>query len=137
MIGTSHNIESNFMDQLPISLRPVAISLLKLYRLKQLVEMHKTQSIPKFTHSVNLSKHQFQEILKVVILTKISYFTITPEYPNSYIDKLIEITAYILNMKGAGFDEIHQEIKKEYVFFADWIKKAQHARMVKHKIPRY
>lgn len=134
MIGTNHHVEAGFMDQLPFSLRDAAMDLLKFYRLKQLVEMHQTDVSAQDKTRFDLTDEQWKTALKAVILTKVSYFTITVNFPNAYINKLLEITAYALDIKGASLPEIYQTVEKEYPFFARWLKTVHEVKLTKYKL---
>ncbi len=134
MIGTNHHFETGFIDRIPFLLRPAAMDLLKFYRLKQLIEMCQTQPTIEFTRRFNLANEQQQMVLKAAILTKISYFTITPNLPLSYMNKLLQIIAYALDMQGASLADLYKKVEQDYSFFAVWLKQVNHAKLIKKKL---
>jgi len=122
MIGTNHTVEAGFMDNLPFSLRDAAMDVLKFYRLKELIIMYQTEPPSRVRDEFKLTPEQWQETLKAVILTKVSYFTITPNFPNPYINKLLEIAAFFLDM-NASLNEMYTHTERDFPYFARWLSK--------------
>ncbi len=137
MIGTSHIIESGFMNQLPILFRNAAMDLLISYRLKHLVEMYQTQAPQDLKNRFTLTDEQWKITLRAVILTKISYFNITEKYPISHINRLLEIINYILATKQASPIELSQMTEQEYPFFSSWLKTLHNITLIKYKKTQY
>ncbi len=133
MIGTNHTVESGFMDNLPFSLRDAAIDLLKFYRLKELILMYQTEPPLRVRNEFNLTSNQWQQTLRAVILTKVSYFTISPNFPNPYINKLLEIAAYALQTPDATLTEMYHQMEREYPYFARWLLNIHQVKLIKYK----
>lgn len=133
MIGTNHHVEAGFMDQLPMSLRDAAVDLLNFYRLKQLVDMARQGPFPEVIRRFDHQPHHWQKILRAVILTKVSYFTITADFPNAYINKLLEIAAFALAIPGAKLGAIYKAVERDYPFFARWLKNIHEIKLMKYK----
>lgn len=134
MIGTNHSVEAGFMDKLPFTHRDAALDLLKFSRLKQLVDMRLTQPSQFLQDRFSLTPEHWNEVLNAVILTKLSYFTISPSYPNAYINKLLEIAAYALSLPGGSIGEMFSITEKEYPFFARWLKSAHDVKLLKYRL---
>lgn len=133
MIGTNHMVEAGFMDKLPFTHRDAALDLLKFFRLKQLVEMRQTAPTLELRKRFNLTSDQWTEVLNAIILTKLSYFTISMSYPNTYINKLLEIAAYALGTPGSSLGEMYAKTEKEFPFFARWLKSAHDVKLLKYR----
>jgi len=122
MPGSNHDIDASFMDTLPFSLRDVALELIRFSSLKDMLEMLQNGPNKQLKSNFNLTPQQWNQVLNTVILTKISYFQISTNFPNVYIDKLIEIAAFAYGKKGANAAELYQAMLNEHPMFADWLK---------------
>ena len=121
------------MDRLPFTHRDAALDLLKFNRLKLLVEMRQTAPPMALRNRFLLTSEQWTETLDAVILTKLSYFTISLSYPNSYINKLLEIAAYALGKPGMSLAEMYAMTEKDYPYFARWLKSAHDIKLLKYR----
>jgi len=138
MPGSNHDIDASFMDTLPFSLRDVALELIRFSSLKDMLEMLQNGPNKQLKSNFNLTPQQWNQVLNTVILTKVSYFQISTNFPNVYIDKLIEIAAFAYGMKGANPAELYQSMLNQHPQFAEWIKecllvKQQKARIINNK----
>lgn len=134
MIGTNHTVEAGFMDNLPLSSRDAAMDLLKFYRLKELLIMYQTEPPLRVRNEFNLTPFQWHQTLSAVILTKVSYFTITTNFPNPYINKLLDITAYVLDRPNASLSELYKQMEQKYPYFANWLLNVHKVKLSKYKI---
>jgi len=128
MPGRNHTIEAGFLDELPVSLRATAADLLHYYRLKQLLEMHFKGVDGYLSNQFALSPTQWQKVLDAVILTKVSYFEVTPQMSPKHINRLIEITAFALHEPKPTLSGLYKQVERHYPYFASWLKKVQTVR---------
>lgn len=134
MPGSNHDIDASFMDELPLSLRDAALDLIRYSSLSQMLEMVKSGPSQHLSNQFSLTPQQWNQVLNAVILTKVSYFQISLQFPNVYIDKLLEIAAFAYGMKGSNAAELYQSTLNEHPVFAEWVKnsvliKQQKSRM--------
>lgn len=122
MPGSNHDVDASFMDALPFSVRDAALELIRFSSLKQMLEMLQNGPNEFMKNNFSLTQQQWNQVLNTVILTKISYFQISPLFPNVYIDKLIEIAAFVSGRKGANAAELYQAMLNDHPVFAEWIK---------------
>ena len=137
MLGSNQDIDASFMDALPFSARDAALELIRFSSLKAMLEMQQNGPNEFMQNKFPLTQQQWNQVLNTVMLTKVSYFQITPELPNAYIDKLIEIAAFAFGKKGANARELAQAMVKHHPLFAKWLQncirvKEQKAQMAKH-----
>jgi len=128
MPGRNHTIEAGFLDELPVSLRAPAADLLHYYRLKQLLEMHFKGVDGYLSNQFALSPTQWQKVLDAVILTKVSYFEVTPQMSPKHINRLIKITAFALHEPKPTLSGLYKQVERHYPYFASWLKKVQTVR---------
>lgn len=122
MPGSSHEVDATFMDELPFSVRDPALDLIRYAALKDMVKMRLNGPSLFYQDRYRLSRPQWDLLLNAVILTKISYFQINAYFPNTYIDKLIEIAAFAAGKKGASAMELYQDMVLDHPVFAEWLK---------------
>ncbi|MDG6773794.1 hypothetical protein QCB45_05580 [Thiomicrorhabdus sp. ZW0627] len=123
MPGSSHDVDPTFMDSLALSLRDPALDLIRFSSLKEMLTMRKNGPSAYYSEKYSaLNSDQWETVLNAVILTKISYFQISEDFPNTYIDKLIEIATYAFHMHGCNELELYQAMVQEHPLFANWIK---------------
>lgn len=128
MPGRNHTIEAGFLDELPVSLRAPAADLLHFYRLKQLLDMHFNGVDDYLSKQFSLSPTEWQKVLDAVILTKVSYFEVTPQMSPKHINRLIEITAFALHEPKPTLAGLYKQVERHYPYFASWLKNIQHVR---------
>ncbi len=141
MPGSNHDIDATFMDALPLSVREAALDLIRYSSLKEMLEYRLNGPSEFLKNKFNLSTAQWIHVLDSVILTKVSYFDIQLHFPNRYIDKLIEITAFAYGKESADPLELHQSLLAEHPKLADWLKNAiqvkqQNIRFARAQVPR-
>ena len=124
MPGNNHDVDASFMNELPFSVRDPALDLIRFSSLKQMLEMLQNGPNDFLKNNFELTPQQWNQVLNTVILTKISYFQISSQFPSVYIDKLIEIAAFAFGMKGANAAQLYQAMLTSHPNFADWIKNA-------------
>lgn len=124
MPGSNHDIDASFMDALPFSLREAALNLLRYSSLSQMLEMVRNEPSDYLGSQFSLTSQQWNQVLNAVILTKISYFQISLEFPDVYINKLLEIAAFSFGMSGSNPAELYQAMLNQHPVFAEWIKKS-------------
>jgi len=134
MPGSNHEVDATFMDALPFSVREPALDLIRFSSLKEMLDMHQNGPSNFLKNNFNLTEQQWNQVLNAVILTKISYFQISPLFPNVYIDKLIEIAAFAYGMKGANAAELYQAMLNEHPETAEWIKQCLLVKQQKARI---
>lgn len=121
-----NEVESTFMNNLPFSLRPVATELYNMHLLKELLEIRQGKIPVVLSRKYNMSKDQWVEISNVVILTKLSQFTLSKELKLEHIEHLEQVLCTVLEMKNASCDEINQAIRYyEASVLADWYERLQ------------
>lgn len=124
MPGSNHDVDASFMDTLPISVRDAGLELIRFSGLKDLLEMRLNGPNEFMRTNFDLDENQWVEVLDAVILTKISYFTIELNFPNRYIDKLIEIACFAYGFKSEDPVTLYQSTLPDHPQFASWIKNA-------------
>ncbi|HHS99475.1 MAG TPA: hypothetical protein ENK73_01330 [Thiomicrospira sp.] len=124
MPGSNHDIDSSFMDELPIAVRDAGLELIRYSNLKEMLEMRLEGITPLLESRFNLTQEQWQMVLNTVILTKVSYFQIEVNFPNRYIDKLIEIACFARGLSDANPLNLYQSVVAEHPRFAQWVKNA-------------
>lgn len=125
MPGSSHDVDPSFMDTLALSIREPALDLIRFSSLKELltIRLDGPSQILKEQYPT-LTRDEWNKTLNAVILTKVSYFQVQLHFPNRYIDKLIEITAFAYGMKGESIGELYQALIHDHPQMAAWIKNA-------------
>lgn len=124
MLGSSHNIDPSFVNNLPLVLRDPASALIRVVSLKTMLEMRQDPSCHFLYGDFQLTNAQWQTALNAATLTKISYFEIELGFPNVYINKLIEIASYAYGLPNKPAPVLYQAMIHEHHQMADWIKKA-------------
>ncbi|WP_051640779.1 hypothetical protein [Thiomicrorhabdus sp. Milos-T2] len=124
MPGSNHDIDASFMDALPFSVRAAAADLIRYSSLKDMLSFKLEGPSEFLKDRFPLSEDQWSAVLDAVILTKISYFKIEVNFPNRYIDKLIEIACYARGLSANDPMELYQSVLSEHPSFARWIKTA-------------
>jgi len=122
MLGSSHNIDPSFVNNLPITLRDPASALIRVTSLKTMLEMRHDPSCHFLYGDFQLTHDQWQTALNAAILTKISYFEVELGFPNVYINKLIEIAASAYGLPNKPAPVLYQAMIHEHHQMADWIK---------------
>jgi hypothetical protein len=125
MPGSSHDVDPSFMDTLALSIREPALDLIRFSSLKELltIRLDGPSQLLKEQYPT-LTREHWNQLLNAVILTKVSYFQVQLHFPNRYIDKLIEITAFAYGMKGESIGELYQALIHDHSQMAAWIKNA-------------
>lgn len=124
MPGTSHNVDPSFMNRLPVSFQEPALELIRFSSLKDLLIM-RTQGPSQFMRDkYSLDIMQWNILFNAVILTKVSYFQIEINFPNRYIDKLIEIAAFAYDAPNKNAAQLYQAMLSDHPYFAEWLKNA-------------
>jgi hypothetical protein len=123
MPGTNHQVEMEFLNRLPLELRPAADDLLRHNTLKQLILM-RHEGVNEFLRKrfYQLSEVEWVRIINTVILTKISYFEINKQFSVEQLDKLIEIALDALDMPQQTPVNLYRMTEKRYPVFANVIK---------------
>jgi hypothetical protein len=125
MPGSSHDVDPSFMDTLALSLREPALDFIRFSGLKELLTIRLEGPCQRSKEQFPiLTRDEWNKLLDAVILTKVSYFQVQLHFPNRYIDKLIEITAFAYGMKGEGIGELYQALIHDHPQMAAWIKNA-------------
>ncbi len=125
MPGSSHDVDPSFMDILALSLREPALDLIRFSSLKELLTIRLDGPSQRSKEQYpTLTRDEWNKILNAVILTKVSYFQVQLHFPNRYIDKLIEITAFAYGMKGESIGELYQALIHDHSQMSAWIKNA-------------
>ncbi len=123
MLGSSHDTDPSFINNLPFILRDPALALIRVASLKTMLEMRQDPSSHFLYNDFQLSHTQWQITLNAAILTKVSYFEIELGFPIIYIDKLIEITACAYGLPNKSAPVLYQAMLHEHHQMASWIKK--------------
>lgn len=124
MLGSSHNIDPSFLNNLPLSLRDPASAIIRIASLKTMLEMRNDPKCHFLYHDFQLTQTQWKVVLNTAILTKVSYFEIEQGFPSAYIDKLIEIASYAYGLPNKPAPVLYQIMLHEHPQMANWIKKA-------------
>jgi len=124
MPGSNHDVDASFMDALPISLREAGLDLIRFSALDELLEFRVNEPNEFLKNRFNLTPEQWFQVLNSVILTKVSYFQIERHFPNRYIDKLIDISAYAQGLDSNNPIDLYQSMLAEHPNFAAWVKNA-------------
>ncbi|MDG6777190.1 hypothetical protein QCB44_00575 [Thiomicrorhabdus sp. zzn3] len=123
MPGSSHEVDPTFMDELPLSVRDPALDMIRYATLKEMLLMRINGPTSYYRERYSLSEEQWTLVLNAVLLTKISYFQITMDFPNAYIDKLLEIAAFAAGLPGQDAAGLYKAMVNDHPMFADWIKR--------------
>ncbi len=124
MLGSSHNIDPSFINNLPLILREPAMAVIRYASLKEMLQMRKKPESHFVYNDFQLSYSQWQTTLNAAILTKISYFELELGFPNVYINKLIEIASFAYGMPNKPAPVLYQAMQHEHHQMAAWLKKA-------------
>lgn len=121
-----NNVEPMFMNSLPFSLRPVATELFNMHLLKELLEIRQGKIPSGLKQKYNMPQEQWVEVSNIVVLTKLSQFTISRELKLDYVEHLQQVLRAVLNMVDASHDEVLQAIRYyEANELADWYERLQ------------
>ncbi len=123
MLGSSHNIDPSFVNNLPLALRDPAITLIRCASLKEMLQMRKDPTCHFVYNDFQLTYSQWQTTLNAAILTKISYFELELGFPSVYINKLIEIASFAYGLPNKPAPVLYQAMIHEHHQMAAWIKK--------------
>lgn len=123
MPGTNHHIDTSFIHELPLNMRPAAEDLLKHHPLKELLLMRR-QGVSDLLRRSYLFINEFDWILIIncVLLTKISYFEINPQFNARQLDKLLEIAQDALDLPDSSPKTLYKFSEYRYPVFANVIK---------------
>lgn len=123
MPGTNHHIESGFIGELPLNLKPPAEDLLKYSTLKQLILMRQ-HGIDDFFQKTYpyINNAEWLDIIDKVLLTKVSYFELNEHFTNAQMNKLLEIARLALKLPNESAKNIYQITEYRYPAFAKVIK---------------
>ncbi|MCF6298512.1 MAG: hypothetical protein L3J01_01380 [Thiomicrorhabdus sp.] len=124
MLGSSHDIDPSFVNNLPLVLRDPASALIRVASLKDMLQMRQDPSCHFLYEDFQLTHSQWQTALNAAILTKISYFEIELGFPSVYINKLFEIASYACGLPNKPAPVLYQAMLHEHHQMAAWIKKA-------------
>lgn len=121
-----NSVEPTFMNSLPFSLRPVATELYNMHLLREVLEIRQGKVPSVLVQKYNMSHEQWLEVSNIVVLTKLSQFTISKELKLDYIEHLQDVLRAVLDMKGASYKEVYQAIQfYEASVLADWYERLQ------------
>ncbi|QBZ82491.1 hypothetical protein GHNINEIG_00521 [Hydrogenovibrio crunogenus] len=122
----ANSVEPTFMNGLSFTLRPVATELFNMHLLKELLEIRQGKVPSSLVQKYTMSQEQWVEVSNVVILTKLSQFTISKELKLDYVEHLQDVLRAVLDMEGATFEEVHQAIQYYQAnVLADWYRRLQ------------
>ncbi|WEJ62341.1 hypothetical protein [Thiomicrorhabdus lithotrophica] len=124
MPGNNHDVVASFMDTLPLPVREAATDLICYSSLKEMLSIRQEGPTEFLQNRFNLSPEEWQQVVNAVIMTKVSYFQIELNFPNRYIDKLIEIACYAHGMPSNDPTALYQSVLSDHPSFAMWIKNA-------------
>jgi len=128
-----NNVEPMFMNSLPFSMRPVAIELYNMHLLKELLEIRQGRVPAELNRKYTMPQEQWVEVTNIVILTKLSQFTISKELTLDYVEHLQEVLRAVLDMVGASHEEVLQAIRfYEAGVLVDWYERLQ--KLHEHKL---
>ena len=120
-----HNLNQDyaetFMDSLPNPLRKATIEVFNFYNLKQMLAMRLEGPNTILVERYSLSEDEWLRIFNMSILTKLSYFNVSYGFPNRYIDRLIEISAFCLNLPKQSPQDLAKIVAHEHPAFSDWL----------------
>lgn len=123
MPGTNHNVESGFIGELAINLKPPAEDLLKHSTMKQLILMRQHGIDDFFQKSYPfINDLEWLDIIDKVLLTKISYFELNDRFTAAQMNKLLEIARLAMNLPNESAQNIYQITEYRYPVFAKVIK---------------
>ncbi|WP_319558478.1 hypothetical protein [Thiomicrorhabdus sp.] len=130
MFGDQDNIDSSFMDRLPVSYRNPALELISQTDLRSMLLMRK-QGVPiELESKYQLSSQQWLQIINSVILTKLSTFEVNTGFPNRYINKLVEIVGAVYGMPNKTARQLEVLFRENHPHFADWLANLHHIQMI-------
>lgn len=123
MPGTNHHIDTSFIHELPLNMRPAAEDLLKHHPLKELLLMRK-QGVNDVLRRCYPFINEFDWILIInsVLLTKISYFDVNSHFNPRQLDKLLEIAQDALDLPDSSPKNLYKYSEYRYPVFANVIK---------------
>lgn len=122
MPGSSHDVDPSFMDAVPLAMRDPALDMIRYASLREMLLMRQEGPSDYYRNKYSLTPSQWQFVLNAVILTKVSYFQITTDFPDAYIDKLVEIAAYAHGVPGSRAQDLYQMMLNDHPIFANWLK---------------
>ncbi|MBE0493158.1 MAG: hypothetical protein IBX48_02350 [Thiomicrospira sp.] len=123
MPGTNHHVESGFIGELPLNLKPPAEDLLKYSTMKQLILMRQ-HGIDDFFQKTYpfINDTEWLDIIDKVLLTKVSYFELNDRFSAAQMNKLLEIARFALKLPNESAQSIYQITEHRYPVFAKVIK---------------
>lgn len=123
MPGTNHHIDTTFINELPLNMRPAADDMLKNHALSELLLMRK-QGVNEFLRRTYSFITDFDWILIInsVLLTKISYFEVNAHFSPAQLDKLLEIAQDALDLPDSSPKNLYKFTEYRYPVFANVIK---------------
>ncbi len=121
MAGANHKMESVFLDTLPHKLRPASIELLHNYDLKDMLIYSKQGVPPVLQKEFELTTSQWLQTLDKVILTKVSYFMLTPLMSLEHIDLLEKVIGHAMHQPNIDLKQAKLRLGHTHLFFGDWL----------------
>ncbi|MFA6699081.1 MAG: hypothetical protein WCS28_02830 [Thiomicrospira sp.] len=123
MPGTNHQVETQLLNNLPLSLRAAAEDLLKHNTLKTLLLMRR-EGVSPFLHKTypNVNDIEWIKIINYVILTKVSYFEINNQFSGRHLDKLLQIAQDAMDLPDPNPINLYRATEHRYPVFAKVIK---------------
>ena len=121
MPGANHPMESVFLDTLSPNLRPAAIEILHNYHLKEMITFRQKNVPPKLRAEFELSEGEWLQVLDKVILTKVSYFHISPLMSLEHINLLTKIIGFALHQPNISLKQAAANLSRSHRFFSNWL----------------
>lgn len=123
MPGTNHHVETGFIGELALNLKPPAEDLLKYSTLKQLILMRQ-HGIDDFFQKTYpfINDTDWLDIIDKVLLTKVSYFEIDDRFTAAQLNKLLEIARSAMKLPNENAKSIFHITEHRYPVFSNVIK---------------
>ncbi|WP_040725209.1 hypothetical protein [Thiomicrorhabdus sp. Kp2] len=119
----AHQVETNFMNALPPSLRPAASELYLKENIDELVESRLKSISEVYEKAYSLSDEQWKRVLNAVILTKFSKIHLGSHLTAEHLAQLNYMVKFTLDMQDATIDEVLIFLEENATTFALWYKK--------------
>lgn len=119
----AHQVETDFMNALPPSLRPAASELYLKENIDGLVESRLKNISEAYEKAYSLSDEQWKRVLNAVILTKFSKIHLGSHLTAEHLAQLNYMVKFTLDMQDATIDEILILLEENATTFALWYKK--------------
>ena len=119
----AHQVETDFMNALPPSLRPAASELYLKENIDELVESRLKSISEVYKKAYSLSDEQWKRVLNAVILTKFSKIHLGSHLTAEHLAQLNYMVKFTLDMQDATIDEILILLEENATTFALWYKK--------------